>query len=245
MDLYAESFAGDIILADQGNLYAMWIFPQKVSLPFHIPCWIWFQTKLWENKIITQSNDGYLDCLDAPATDMSTMYHMMQRSIQIKEQLQLKSIVCVYDQTIYTKAFQIKCAEPDWFKDVFLTMGTFHIILNFLAVIAMRFKDAGLCDIVVQSTIVTKGSGNTTFGGSRAYNRAIRTYKILYKALYQILIDDFKLDYPTECNKVQEAVSTEEDKLVQGCINTLSSKYFHNYCMQLITLKEQLAKSSD
>ena len=106
---------------------------------------------------------------------------MMQQSVRIKEQLKLKSIFCVYDQAIYAKAFQIKCAEPDRFN-VFLMMYTFHVILSFLAVIATRFKDAGLHDVVVQSTIAAEGSISTVFGGSRAYNRAIRTYKILYEA---------------------------------------------------------------
>ena len=61
-------------------------------------------------------------------------------------------------------------------------MDTFHVILTFLALITTPFKYAGLRDIVVQSTIVAEGSVDTMFGGSRAYNRAIRTYKILYEA---------------------------------------------------------------
>ena len=95
MDPYAESFAGDILLADHGNLYAMWIFLRKLSLPFHILSWTGFHKKLQEKTTITQSNVGYLDCLDAPATDMSTVNHMIQWSVRIKEQLKLKSIVCV------------------------------------------------------------------------------------------------------------------------------------------------------
>ena len=135
----------------------------------------------------------------------------------------------MYDQAIYAKAFQIKCAEPDRFRDVFLMMNTFHVILTFLAVIATSFKDAGLRYIVVQSTIVEEGSIDTMLGGSRAYNRPIRTYKILYEAFHRILLDDFELGYSTECNKVREAVSTDGDELVQGCITMLSSKEFHNY----------------
>ena len=73
----------------------------------------------------------------------------MQWSVRIKEQQKLKSIVCVHDQTIYAKVLHIKYAEPDWFKDVFPMMNTFHVILSFLPVIAASFKDAGLCDIVV------------------------------------------------------------------------------------------------
>ena len=97
MDPYTESFAGDILLADQRNLYAMWILLRKIELPYHIPSWSGFHIKLRENTNITQNNVGYMNCLDAPATDMSTIYHMMQRSIRIKEQLKLKSIVCVYE----------------------------------------------------------------------------------------------------------------------------------------------------
>ena len=175
-----------------------------VSLLFHILSWIGFHIKLQEKTAITQSNVGYLDCLDAPVTDMSTICHMMQQSVRIKEQLKLKPIVCVYDQAIYAKAFQTKYAEPDRFKDVFLMIGTFHVILTFLAVIAIRFRDAGLRDIVVQITIAAERSVDTIFGGSRAYNRTIRIYKIFYEAFYQILMNDFELGYPTEAKKIEK-----------------------------------------
>ena len=65
-------------------------------------------------------------------------------------------------------------------------MGTFHIILTFLAVIAARFKDAGLRDIVIQSMVVAEGSVDTMFTGTRAYKRAVRVYKILYETFSRI-----------------------------------------------------------
>ena len=40
------------------------------------------------------------------------------------------------------------------------------------------------------------------FTGSRAYKRAIRTYKILYEAFFRILLVDFELVYTTECSEV-------------------------------------------
>ena len=104
--------------------------------------------------------------------------------MRIKDQLKLSSIVCVYDQAVYgnAKAFQIKCKEPNKFHDIFLMMGTFHVIPTFLAVIAARLKDAGIGNIAVQSLIVAEGSVDTMFSGSRCYNRAVRVYKILYEA---------------------------------------------------------------
>ena len=88
---------------------------------------------------------------------------MLEWSLRIKDQLKLSSIVCVYDQSVYgnAKAFQIKCKEPSKFHDIFLMMGTFHVIPTFLAVIAARLKDAGIGDIAVQSLIVAEGSVDT------------------------------------------------------------------------------------
>ena len=84
---------------------------------------------------------------------MSTIYFIMERSLHIKDQLQLILIVWVYDQAIHEKVHQIKYKEPAKFKDIFLMMGTFHIILTFLAVFATRFKDTSLWDIAIQSNI--------------------------------------------------------------------------------------------
>ena len=52
-----------------------------------------FYIKLRENKNVIESSIGYLDCLDAPATDMSTIYYLLCRSLRIKEQLDLCSLV--------------------------------------------------------------------------------------------------------------------------------------------------------
>ena len=199
------SFGRDLQLADQNTLYAMWVVLRKIDLSFQIPSWTGFNINLHKNKFIIHSNVGYLDCLDAPATAMCTIYYMMERSLQIKDQLNLKSIVCIYDQAIYAKAYQIKCKEHEKFQDLFLMMGTFHIILTFLAVISSRFKDASLRDILIQSSVVAEGSVDTMFTGSRAYKRAIRTtYKILYEAFSRILLDD--LNWRTQQNAAKYIV---------------------------------------
>ena len=165
-----ESLARDLLFADQSFLYNMWVILRKDGNIPHIPSWTCFFIDLNKNLTVKRNNIGYLDCLDPPATEMSTIYFMMERSLRTKDQLQLKSVVCVYDQAIYTKVHQIKCKEPAKFKDMFLMMGTFHIMLTFLRVIATRFKDAGLRDIAIQSNIVVEGSVDTMFSGTRGYN---------------------------------------------------------------------------
>ena len=89
-----------------------------ISLPIEIPSWAEFNIKFRKSSQISQSNIGYLDCLDAPATEIAALYYILERSLKIKDQLELSSIVCVYDQAIYTKAFQIKYKEPNKFRDI-------------------------------------------------------------------------------------------------------------------------------
>ena len=62
----------------------------------HIPGWIDFYIKLRENVPISESTVRYLDCFDAPATNMSTINFMMKRSLKIKDQLNLNLNVCFY-----------------------------------------------------------------------------------------------------------------------------------------------------
>ena len=124
-------------------------------------------------------------------------------------------------------------------------MGTFHVILTFLAVIAARFKDAALRDIVVQSLVVAEGSVDTMFFGSRSYNRAIRVYKILYEAFSRILLYDFEIVYISECNDIQKYFLNISDDEEYDFNMLLSSIELRNYCTRLINFKENLAQRSD
>ena len=75
-------------------------------------------------------------------------------------------------------------------------MGTFHIILTLLAVIATQLMDAGLRDIAIQSNIVAEGSVDTMFSGTRAYKCAIRVYKVICEAFSRIFLKDFEDAHP-------------------------------------------------
>ena len=220
----------------------MWVGLRKISLSFQIPSWTSFNINLHKNKFTICSNVGYLDCLDAPTTTTCTIYYMMERSLQIKVQLNLKSIVCAYNQAIYAKAYQINYKEQEKFQVLLLMMETFHIILTFLAVISSRFKDAGLRDILIQSSVVAEGSLHTTFTGSRAYKRSIRPYKILYEAFSWILLDDFELAHTTECSEVHHVIDGVDESYDFN--ELLESKELQEFCTSLITYKDNLAERS-
>ena len=58
-------------------------------------------------------------------------------------------------------------------------LGIFHMIMMYMGVMSKRFKDAGLRDILVQSSILTEVSVDLALS-SKMYNRSIRAYKLMY-----------------------------------------------------------------
>ena len=125
---------------------------------------------------------------------------------------------------------------------MFLMMGTFHIILTFIAVIAIRFKYAGLQDVVIQSMIVAEGSTDTMFTGTRAYKRAVRVYKILYEALSRLLLQKFDKVYTITSGALLKILENADD--LSDFDPLVSSKELQNYCTDLLTFKDKLAEDS-
>ena len=74
-----------------------------------IPSWTGFNILVRNKHVVAKDSLGYLPTLNAPATDMSTVYQVLKKSRQIKETgLLRQSIVVVFDQALYAKATEIK-----------------------------------------------------------------------------------------------------------------------------------------
>ena len=154
----------------------------RMSIPQVIPSWTGFNMVIRENIPILQSSVGYMDCIDSPATDISTIYTIMDRCLTIIGKLKLNSIVCVFDQAIYSKAVEIKWKKPDKFSPCVIMLGMFHTIMMYLGIIGKRFIDAGYKDLLVQSEVLAEGSAERALFG-KMYNRSVRCCKVLHEAL--------------------------------------------------------------
>ena len=69
---------------------------------------IGFCISITSKQTINKTSIGYLDYIIAPATDISTVCNILEGCLKIKEELELKTIGCVFDQAIYCKAMEIK-----------------------------------------------------------------------------------------------------------------------------------------
>ena len=77
---YHSNDERDFLLADQEVLYLIWILTRKSTLPQTIPSWTGFNIILRKDILVSKSLVGYLDCLDATATDNGTIYHLLCRA---------------------------------------------------------------------------------------------------------------------------------------------------------------------
>ena len=146
---------------------------------------------LVRNKIEARpDNIGYLPTIDAPATSMSTVHKILVRSQKIREALELKSKVLVFDQALYAYATEIAWKHPDKFSDIVIRMGVFHTECTLLSIIRKRFQDAGLRDVFIESGVIAEGSVTGVLEGCR-YSRAVRFHKLMYEALQKLIWKGF------------------------------------------------------
>ena len=86
---------------------------------------------------------GYLPAIIGSPTKMDVIYAIMNRTIDIKNELSLEFIFLEADQAIYTKVLQIlfKFQEDDngYFDEIIVRMGGFHVIICLLKTI-FRFR---------------------------------------------------------------------------------------------------------
>lgn len=142
--------------------------------------------------LISKDIVGYLPTINAPATELTTVFEILNQSELIRKELLLETVVVVMDQALYAKATEIAWKHKERFSNILLRMGTFHTICNALAILGKRFRDAGLKDICIEARIVAEGSINGVLDGKH-YKCAVRTHKCIYEALMRLAWEEFML----------------------------------------------------
>ena len=121
----------------------------------------------------------------------------MERALKIIDQLHLVAIVCVFDQTIYSKACEIKWKEAEKSQNYVLMLGIFHLLMMYTGILNKRFSVSGLKDALIQSSIIAEGSIDSALRG-KCYNRDVRLYKTAYESLLCLVLLEVMTDLSPE-----------------------------------------------
>ena len=186
---------------------------------------------------VNQDTTVYLPTINTPAAAMSTVNEVLTQALKIKESLDLKEIVCVFDQALYAKAVDITWKHPDNFQPIALKMAVFHTICNYLGIIGKRFLDAGLRDLAVESEVIAEGSVDRVLNGQQ-YNRGVRLHKLLYKALRRLAWKGF-LDWFQRNQAAEHQCLLEDSQILfvslrQSPTQENLDSVLHNPCLALV-----------
>ena len=135
----------------------------------------------------------------------------MERALKIVKSLKLTSIVCVFDQAIYSRAIEIKWKEKQKFNGCVLMMGMFNMMM-YMHILSKRFSAAGLRDVLIRSGAIAEGSVDKALSG-KMYSRGVQLYKLTYEAITRKLFDGIVL-------------TKEEDDWVQANLEKLDFDAF-------------------
>ena len=67
-----------------------------------------------------------------------------KRSASIVDKLNLKYIVLIFDEALYSKAQHIQWKSEEFLSKFIIRLGDFHTCMSFASAIACRFREAGL-----------------------------------------------------------------------------------------------------
>ena len=98
--------------------------------------------------------------------------------------LHLTSMLCVFDQAMYAKAFEVKRKEYEKFKPIVLRLGTFHTLGTLISIVGKRFLHAGLKDLFIEAGVVAEGSMSAVLEG-RNNNRGVRVHKTGIRSIHE------------------------------------------------------------
>ena len=204
--------------------------------------WTGFNISVRNEVEVSKDNIGYLPTIDAPATNMSTVFEVLCQSLKIKESLKLNTIVVVFDQALYAKAMEIKWKHNEHFGDIILRMGAFHTICTLLGIIGKRFQDTGLRALRVESQVIAEGSVSGVLEGRR-YNRAVRLHKLLYEALMRQVWSGFRKwiaeKHSEKTSLVDDMFVSLQSLRVNVCEAEFQRKFHDNSFLEVTELFER------
>ena len=116
--------------------------------------------KINEAETPRESVIGYSQVLDHSPTELSTIYTSLKRSIVMADQIGQTHVVVVCDLAIYAKAVEIMNKKENELERIVPRLSAFHLACSFLGIIGIRFSDAGLEDIFIESDVIASGAVN-------------------------------------------------------------------------------------
>ena len=99
--------------------YLIWFLCRYFNIEKqNISSWTGFNIKTRREHLVLRDPVGYLPTIDSPATAINTIFEVLMKALQTKDESELKHVVVIFDKAIYAEAVEIMWKYRDLFADI-------------------------------------------------------------------------------------------------------------------------------
>lgn len=180
------------------TLDIIWMLSHALEIP-DTPMWVGFNSKFVKDINTSRQKICYLTPINESPTAKNVVLETLKESQKIAEEVKQCEIEVTYDLAIAKVAMQIQSMEKPLFDNVFIHLGSFHIMLAYFKAIGKFISDCGLMNVAVESRIIASGSVDSFISGKH-FNRCKRLHPLMALGLeilhFRFFLENEKITVP-------------------------------------------------
>lgn len=137
------------IFKPQKRLNLTWMLTHALEIP-DTPMWVGFNSLIHQDDS-TKQQIYYLTTINLSPTNTSVVQETMIQSLKAAEECSQTYVRVSYDLAIAKVALQIQSTEFPRFQNLFIHIGSFHVMMAYFKAIGKIIDNCGLSNIMVDS----------------------------------------------------------------------------------------------
>ncbi|XP_011858812.1 PREDICTED: uncharacterized protein LOC105556339, partial [Vollenhovia emeryi] len=167
-------------LKTQQRVNLAWMFTHALEIP-DTPMWVGFNSLIHIDDSIKQ-RISYLTTINLSPTNTAVIQETMIQSLKVAEECGETYIQVSYDLAIAKVALQIQSTENPRFNNLFIHLGSFHVMMAYFKAIGKIIDNCGLSNIMIDTELLASGSINGFITGKH-FNRCKRLHSMISLAI--------------------------------------------------------------
>lgn len=170
------------------HLNFAWMLSHFLNMP-GTPMWVGFNSLLHEDPSVQQIL-CYLTTINASPTNKAVVLETMKQSKAVANECGEDYMEVTYDLAIAKIALQIQSTDKGEFDNLFIHLGSFHIMQAYFKAIGKFIDNCGLSTIMVNAEMLANGSVSSFIAGKH-YNRCKRLHPMIALAIKILHFENF------------------------------------------------------
>ncbi|GFW88475.1 uncharacterized protein TNCV_3552451 [Trichonephila clavipes] len=153
------------------------------------PMWTGFNSKIIKDTSPKQKV-SYLTPINFSPTNVTVVKHTMEQAQVVGKECNQTYVQVTYDLAIAKIAYKIQSTTKPQFNNLFIHLGSFHLMMAFFKAIGVFINEWGLSHMMIESNIIASGSVNGLVEGKH-FNRCKRLHLLMALGLQMLHFDHF------------------------------------------------------